>query len=92
MNKINWYEITELVANILTDNDEEKAEQLIDADEVENLFYEKYDIDIEQFQTIVELILPYTPLMESPLTKELYHTLGLHDERGFRAIIKQEIK
>lgn len=86
------WELEELVALMLSDNNEEKADELLDSDEdLMSLFEEKYNIAFDDFESIVKILVKYTPPIKSPLTDEIYNCFGIQENGMFRAIIKEKI-
>lgn len=59
-----------------------------DYDQVEELLYDKYSIDMEPFNKLVGELVNLINVGESPLTKKIYKGFG-HD--GFW-LVKKEIK
>lgn len=86
--RMHYTESEELAAMILTGNDEEKADELVENGELEEKLMDKFEVDLQIFHNIVEALLPYTPIMQSALTQSRFHCLGVHDKHGFRAIAR----
>lgn len=71
---------------------EEQTEDIINRDEtdLDDQFYEKFDVDTEAFGNLVEALLPLTPMIQSPLTQQLYHAFVRPIGNGnMQAIIKK---
>lgn len=84
---IDYFDLEELVQTMAGKLDDER----FDAD---TYLDDKYGIDITVFNYIVEDLLPFTPILKSPLTGKLSHCFGLieNPETGlFRAIIKKDV-
>ena len=74
----------EVAAHIFElDHDDENIDEM-----VEGKLYEEWGIDLDVFTSIVSWLLPLTPVLESPLSKERYHVLGFHDDKAFIALAK----
>ncbi|MFT4465018.1 MAG: hypothetical protein ACMX3H_10410 [Sodalis sp. (in: enterobacteria)] len=50
--------------------------------DIENLCFDKFNINFGDFVHVASQLLPLTPLAESPLTKNLYHAF-IHDGTAF---------
>lgn len=84
---INYFDLEELVRTMADKLDDER----FDSDTYLN---DEYGIDITVFNYIVEDLLPFTPVLKSPLTGKLSHCFGIieNPETGlFRAIIKKDV-
>lgn len=66
------YEIEEL-ACLVCGKSEEETNEIISNYDVDNMIYNKYDIDIDTYINIVQDLLPFTSPVETALTKEKYH-------------------
>lgn len=85
--RVNYFDLEVLMAQMLG-----KAEQF-ENDDIENLeeeFYEKFDVDSEQFQKIVEHLMPYTVLSKSDLSDEIRIGFVNHNEGVY--IVKENIQ
>lgn len=62
--------------------------------EIEIMLFDKYGIDIDQFELLIEDLIKFTPTWKSLLTKSIYRGfVAPIDNKGLmRAIIKQEVK
>lgn len=84
---IDYFDLEELVQTMAGYSDDEN----FDSDDYLNTIY---GIDITTFNRIVEDLLPFTPVLKSPLTGKLSHCFGIieNPETGlFRAIIKKDV-
>jgi len=59
------FEFEELLAKILNVSDD-------DWDSIPDIFYEKYEMDMDSAYELVKDLLPYCMIAESPLTKKIY--------------------
>ena len=84
------WDAEELAAMILANGDEDEAEEILEKDDIEQLMYDKLDMDFDTFVKTVELLLPYTYPLKSPLTDRRMHTFGVLDKNGYRAIVQEE--
>lgn len=71
---------------------EEAFDKIIDEDEsqLDDLLFEKFNVDFEQFTEIASALLKLTPLVESAISKELHHAFVRRDERGYCAIVQMD--
>ena len=56
---------------------------------IEDMFYEEYNITLEDFEHLLVKLIKFTPTWRSPLTKTLYQ--GFVDLNRGISIIKQEV-
>ena len=61
-----------------------------DYEAVEDWLAEKFGVDFHAFAGAVDLLLPMTPVLQSPLSRRRYHALGYMDGSAYVAIIKRE--
>lgn len=59
-------------------------------EELEDEFYEKFEVDSEVFHKIVEYLLPYSHIAKSPLSEKML--IGFADHVNGVYIIKEELK
>ena len=61
---------------------------------IENMLFDKYGIDIDQFELLIEDLIKFTPTWKSLLTESMYRgfVVPIGDKGLMRAIIKQEVK
>ena len=88
---MDYWDLQELACVILNLNYEEIINNNKE-EEIDNSLYNKFGIDMQQFDNIVESLVPLTYPLQSPLTKEWYNCLGIKEEGIWRAIIKIKIK
>lgn len=50
--------------------------------DIDNLCFDKFNINFGDFVHVASQLLPLTPVVESPLTKNLYHAF-IHDDTAF---------
>ena len=87
----NYYEIQELALYAMGKTEEEVDSILNDGDP-EDCIYDHFDVDYEQFAKIVRALLPFTPVVESAVTKEHYHAFMRKDGDYSIAIIKEPVE
>lgn len=81
------YDIYEL-ARYLAFNDAPEEFYEDDEDDIfENYIYERYGCDIEQFEELINYLLPLCAVGKSPLTDKLYQGFGT----GNLWLIKKEV-
>ena len=69
---------------------EELAMAILGLDETDNSHWDliegrlnaRFDISLDQFNELVDVILPFAPTMRSPLTGEEFHVLGVREDDG----------
>lgn len=49
----------------------------------EERLWEEYEITADQFDRLVDRILDFTPTMQTMITRQEMHVLGVHDGKGF---------
>lgn len=76
--------IEELMAHLLDVNADENW------DDLEYLFYEKYNIDQENFERLINELLPMIEVAKSPLTKQLYKGFANRDKEMW--LVRIEVK
>ncbi len=100
----NALNVTELVKQMMSDiwdteelalratglSSEEADKAINDHVDIDDVLYEAYEISFEQYQKIVADLLPFTPLVSSPMSGKNYHAFV--DTKEQRAIIKLEEK
>jgi hypothetical protein len=61
---------------------------------IENMLFDKYGIDIDQFELLIKDLIKFTPTWKSLLTESIYQGFVVPEgNKGLmRAIIKQEVK
>jgi len=68
---IDW-EIEELACTVCGKTEEEKDE-IINNSEVDDILFDKYEIDFDTYSKIVQDLLPLTPIIKTAITGTLYH-------------------
>lgn len=88
---MNYWDAQQLVGAALGLT-EEAFEKIIDEDEsqLDDLLFEKFEVDFDQFMKIATALLNLTPLVESAITKELHHAFVRRDKHGYIAIVQQD--
>lgn len=56
----------------------------------EDWLYAHLDMSLERFTQVIQLVMPFTPILSSPLTKRRYHVLGVQEGELFSALVKTE--
>ena len=61
---------------------------------IENMLFDKYGIDIDQFELLIKDLIKFTPTWESLLTESIYQGFVVPEgDKGLmRAIIKVEVE
>lgn len=76
----------ELIAKVMGLTDE----QMNDDPDYDQLIYDKFGVDVDQFSAIAQALMNFTMAIESPLTKKKYQGFVDVSEQCF--ICKQEYK
>lgn len=66
---MNEFDFEELIADMLEVSDEHRE----DYDYMENLFYDKFDMDIDQGYKLAKALLRHTPKVQAGLSGKAYH-------------------
>ncbi len=66
---MNEFDFEELVADMLEVSDEQRE----DYDYMENLFYENFDMEMEQGYKLAKALLCHTPKVQAGLSGKAYH-------------------
>lgn len=80
--KLDYWDVEELAATILGIENEDYA----DSDTLDDSLYEKCGVTFEQFETVVNLLIDYTPIIATALTEVKFHAFV---KDGF-CIVKKE--
>ena len=63
-----------------------------DPEVVEAELASRHSLDFSSFETVVHLLLPYTPQLQSPLSGEIFHAFGISDGTAWIALVKLKAK
>lgn len=88
---VDGFEIEELAATIIANGDDEKVDQILEGDVVSE-FENISEISFEAFSKAVQMLINFTPALNSPLSDSSYHCFGVYDKNIFRAIVKSKMK
>lgn len=85
--RVHYWGVQELMATMLG-----KIEQFENdlIEDLEGEFYDEFEVDADAFHKIVEYLIPYTSLSESPLTGKLLIGFANHNENIY--ITKQVLE
>ena len=81
------YEIEELACYACGLN-EAQTEDAVNNYKVDEIVYEKFGVDQEQFTEIIKALLEYTPIVESAFGRKKYHAFC----KGSAMIVRREVK
>ena len=84
--RTHYWGVEELMAAMLNKTEQYENDEIED---LEDEFYQEFDVDSEQFHKIVEHLLPYSHISKSPLTDKIL--IGFADHNNNTYIIKEEI-
>jgi hypothetical protein len=85
---VEW-DIEELAYRAMGKNSEETEEAINDGD-IDDAIHEKYETDFDTYSKIVKDLLPFTPLIKSGISGDVFHAFV--DVKESRAIVKLEAK
>ena len=87
------YEVLELACLMLGENYDIIVNEGVEG-RIENMFYDKYGIDIDQFELLIKDLIKFTPTWKSLLTESIYQGFVVPEgDKGLmRAIIKVEVE
>lgn len=88
-----YYEVLELACLMLGENYDIIVNEGVEG-RIENMFYDKYGIDIDQFELLIKDLIKFTPTWKSLLTESIYQGFVVPEgDKGLmRAIIKVEVE
>ena len=69
---MNYYDVQNFACAVLGLNYDTLVDNL-DENKIDKALYEKFNISIEQFNDIVEALLPFTPAIKAGPSGEKYH-------------------
>jgi len=73
----NYLSLAEYLLDLDTSED-----SAIDVDIIETKLLSAYGMSLDDFQTLMDDIMPLIPALQSPLTGDYFHVLGTTDEKG----------
>jgi len=83
------WEVEEL-ACVVCGKSEEETEQVLNDSLVDDILYEKYEIDFETYYEIVKDLLPLTPVITTALTETRYHAFVFDNRMVARMMADDE--
>ena len=88
-----YYELLEL-ACLMMGKDYDTIVDEGNEGRIENMLFDKYGIDIDQFELLIKDLIKFTPTWESLLTESIYQGFVVPEgDKGLmRAIIKVEVE
>ncbi len=88
---IYYDEIAELACLMLHVNYNELLDQGYDESYIDDMFYEEYNITLEDFEHILKDLIKFTPTWKSPLTDEIYQGFVVNEgESLWRSVIREK--
>lgn len=90
---MDWDEVEELACLMLGKDYDDMVDYYGEdfAAELDDIFYEKYYVTLEEFKCVLEDLVKFTPTWKSPLTGKLYQGFVTGTTNLGRAIIKKEV-
>ncbi len=82
------WEYEELAALLISGGDSDKADEIINNEDVDSVLYEKFGFDFDQFMAVADELIKFTPLVESPMTGKVFHAFVCNGV----AVVKEEAK
>ncbi len=88
-----YYEVLEL-ACLMMDEDYDAIVNEGNEGRIENMLFDKYGIDMDQFELLIKDLIKFTPTWKSLLTESVYQGFVVPEgDKGLmRAIIKVEVE
>lgn len=88
-NDVFYYELAAKLLDVDIDAPPPEGEDADDIEEhINDLLYERFDVGLDEFATIVDALIPFTNPWVSPLTQTAYQ--GFVDPREGVVLIKEE--
>ena len=89
-----WDEIEELACLMLHVDYNTLLDSGYDESYIDDMFYEEYNITLEDFEHLLKDLVKFTPSWKSPISGELYQGFVVsEDNKGLmRAIIKEKLQ
>ena len=84
--RTHYWGVEELMAKMLNKTEQYENDEIED---LEDEFYQEFEVDSNQFQKIVEHLLPYSFISKSPLSGQVL--IGFADHNNDMYIIKEAI-
>lgn len=89
---INYDDISELACLMLHVNYDQLLDNGYDESYIDDMFYEEYNITLEDFEHIIKDLVKFTSAWKSPITGEIYQGFVVNEGDGLmRAVIKEKI-
>ena len=87
-----WDEIEELACLMLGKNYDDIVDNYEEST-IYDMFYDEYNITLEDFKHLLKGLIKFTPFWKSPITKEIYQgfVISENDKGLMRAIIKEKM-
>ena len=89
---MNWYEVEEL-ACLMLGKDYDSIVDNYEESIIEDMFYEKYDITLENFEHLLNDLVKFTNPWKSYITGDVYQGFVVNTETEglMRAVIKEKV-
>lgn len=88
---ISYDDISELACLMLHVDYNQLLDNGYDESYIDDMFYEEYNITLEDFEHIVKDLVKFTPTWKSPLTDEIYQGFVVNERENFwRVVIKEK--
>jgi hypothetical protein len=71
---------------------EDQVDEMINNSTCEDELYERYGVDFVTYCSIIQDLLPLTPIVKTAITGHAFHAFVVHEKGHSRIIIRQEIK
>ena len=88
-----WNEIEELACLMLGKDYDGLLNNGYDTSDIDNMFYEEYNISLEDFEHLLNDLVKFTNPWKSPITNEIYQGFVISENNKglMRAIIKEKV-
>ena len=90
---MHWDEVLELACLMLNVNYDELLDNGYDESYIDDMFYEEYNVTLEDFEHILKDLIKFTNPWKSYITGDVYQgfVVNIETEGIMRAIIKEEV-
>lgn len=90
-NNLDVWDVYDFVREIYKKENPEEADNIGES-ELEDYLYDRFEFgNFYNFVEFMTKLMDFVPVLESPLTKEYHHCLGIQHENGlFEAILKKK--
>ena len=70
----------------------DKDDEFLENNDFEDLVYERFGVDVGQFESIAEALLDYVTPVRSSLGGEVYKAFSVKDNNSYRMLYRKRVK